>query len=59
MVPRVQQQPLRAQHRHGRLLGDKGRGLERGLDDLAAAPLDDARDEADGQGFGGGEVARG
>ena len=55
----MQQDLLRAQHGNGRLLGDQRGGLERSLDDLVPPPFHDTRDEPNGQGLCGGEVARG
>ena len=45
MVPRMEQDALRPEHRDGRLLRDQLRGLQRRGDDLVPAAGHDARDE--------------
>ena len=59
MVPGVQQELLRAQHRDRGLLRDQRCSFQRGLHDLVSPSVDDTRDEPDGQRLGSGEVARG
>lgn len=59
MVPRMQQQPLRAHHRDGRLLRDEPRRLQRRGHDLCSPALHDFGDEPERQRLVCGEGARG